>query len=88
MHSIIKLYQTHVGQYPAKLTDLVKAPSDEKAKKKWRGPYAKDEDIEDGFENPLQYKINPAGSRTQYMLYSFGPEGRGSPESEWIGVWK
>lgn len=84
----IKLYQTHVGKYPEKLMDLVRPPSDEKAKKKWRGPYTEEEKLDDAFGNRFEYKLTPSGSKVPYFLYSYGPEGRGSPEAEWIGVWK
>ena len=85
LQSEIKLYQVHVGKYPERLPDLIKPPSDPKLKSKWEGPYADEDRISDPYGNPYQYKINPAGSKKPYQLYSFGPEGRGSPKDDWIG---
>ncbi len=85
LESDIKLYQVHVGKYPDRLTDLIKAPTDPKIKTKWEGPYVEEDKLTDPWDNPYQYKLNPAGSKKPYQLYSFGPEGRGSPKDDWIG---
>lgn len=85
----ITQYQLAVGQPPSRLKDLVKAPADEKLKKRWTGPYLGDktEVPEDPWYNAYQYKLNPSGAPHQYELYSFGPDGKGSPKAEWIDVW-
>ena len=78
-------YQLTVGQLPSRLKDLVKAPSDEKAKKKWPGSFFKKAEIpEDPWGNAFQYKISPPGAKEPYELYSYGPNGKGAPSSEWI----
>jgi general secretion pathway protein G len=82
--SDIKLYQLHVGKYPDRLIDLIKAPTDPKLKTKWEGPYIDENKLNDPWDNPYQYKLTPGGKKP-YQLYSFGPEGRGSVKDEWIG---
>lgn len=83
----ITLYYAHVGKYPDRLQDLMRAPTDEKIKKKWQGPYLKGDEIpEDPWGNPYQYKITQ-GAKHPYDLYSFGPNGRGAPQPEGISVW-
>jgi len=83
--SAITQYQLAVGQLPSRLKDLVKAPSDEKAKKKWPGSFLKKTEIpEDPWHEQFQYKISAPGSKNQYELYSFGPKGKGSPKETWI----
>jgi len=85
----ISQYQLAVGQWPSRLKDLVKAPTEEKAKKRWTGPYFDKENFqEDPWDNNYQYKINPTTAPHPYELYSFGPKGKGSPKEEWIDVWK
>jgi len=85
----IMQYQLSIGQLPSRLKDLIKAPSDEKIKKKWNSPFIeKEKSLEDPWENPYQYKVNPAGAPHQFELYSYGPNGKGSPQEEQIDVWK
>src|SRR5436190_12286180 len=56
----ISMYQMHVGQLPQSLKDLIKKPRDERAAKKWEGPYIeKDEVPEDPWGNPFVYKLSP-----------------------------
>lgn len=77
-------YYMEIGKYPTRLKDLVQAPLDEKDKNKWRmgGYLGKNQEIpEDGWNSPFQYKVISAN---KYELYSFGPNGRGAPQSEWI----
>jgi general secretion pathway protein G len=85
----IQMYQMHVGGLPATLKDLIKKPKDEKAIKKWEGPYV-GEDLtevpEDPWNEKFVYKVTP-GAKHPYELYSYGPNGKGSPKEEQISVW-
>ena len=82
LQTAVDMYRLGIGQYPARLEDLIRRPSDPKVSSKWRGPYGglgKLEDLEDGWGEPFVYKITP-GSTNPYELYSFGPDGPGSGE--------
>lgn len=83
----ITQFHLDVGQYPARLRDLVKRPDDENIGKKWQGPYVPKEDmLTDPWGNPYQYQVTP-GQAHPYELFSFGPNGREAPKVEHIGVW-
>ncbi len=78
-------FQLDTGALPASLNDLLERPSNEKISKKWRGPYLNKEAI-DGYNNELVYRPTKGGKH-QYELYSWGPNGEGAPEEEWIDAW-
>jgi len=86
----IDLYKVDTGQYPAKLRDLMKRPSDPAVKAKWQaqGYWGKvgDEEPNDPWDERYQYKLT-SGAKHPYELYSFGPEGRATPQDERINVW-
>ena len=83
----INMYQTHVGQLPQTLKDLIKKPRDERSAKRWEGPYINKEEVpEDPWGNDFKYKIT-AGAKHPYDLYSRGPNGESAPKEEWISVW-
>jgi len=87
--SAIEQYQMEVGHLPQTLKDLIKKPRDEKAAKKWDGPYLKisgDEIPVDPFDEDFVYKLTP-GAKHPYELYSRGPNGAEAPKEEWISVW-
>ena len=87
LEGAITLFQAQVGQFPTKLSDLIKAPRDEKLRKKWDGPYIKQKEIpNDPWGNKYQYRITPQGDNS-YELYSYGPKGKGATKTEWISVW-
>jgi general secretion pathway protein G len=83
----IDSYALMVGQLPGRLKDLVQKPADEKAARRWTGALI-DQLPEDPWGNNYQYKVTPAGSAHPYELYSYGKEGKGAPQAEWIDVWK
>ncbi len=89
IRNALEQYREDVGEYPASLRDLLKKPADEKASEQWAGPYieTKKGDIKDGFNHPFHYAVTPGGEHP-YELYSYGPNDKGSPKSEWIDVWK
>lgn len=71
----IKQYKMEVGTYPSNLEDLVKKPENITG---WHGPYVGDEDKAnaevplDGWNQPLVYKRNAAGTTPPFELYSEG----------------
>lgn len=89
LETAINQFSVETGQYPTNLKDLVKKPAgDEIVAKKWDGPYIKGNDVPaDPWNNRYQYNLTP-GQEHPYELYSFGPNGRGAPKSEWISVWE
>lgn len=81
------MFNAHTGQYPARLNDLLKKPADEKIARKWEGPYLKAKEVpEDAWGSKYVYKLTPQAEH-KYDLYSYGPNGKGSPKEEWISVW-
>lgn len=83
----INMINVHTGRYPSSLNELVKKPSDERIAKKWEGPYIKQKEIpQDPWGERYVYKLTPQ-AENPYELYSYGPDGRGAPKSEWINVW-
>ncbi|OGB84074.1 hypothetical protein A3F66_06155 [candidate division TM6 bacterium RIFCSPHIGHO2_12_FULL_32_22] len=85
----INAYKMQVGEYPKSLEDLIRKPADVPANK-WKEPFLGDSDNpmdeppKDSWTNDFVYKLNPKGSKPAYQLYSWGPNGEGSPENEWI----
>jgi general secretion pathway protein G len=79
-------FYSDVSAYPAALEDLLKKPADEKLAKGWDGPYL-NKNPKDGWNHDLEYQLNPKGSAHPYELYSWGPNGEGSPAEEQISVW-
>jgi general secretion pathway protein G len=87
LKNAIMLYEADTGRLPASLRDLAKQPRDEKVAKKWEGPYIQGDSLPlDGYKKKFIYKPESDGTHP-YQLYSFGPNGKGAPKSEWISVW-
>jgi general secretion pathway protein G len=85
----ITQYRLAVGKWPSRLKDLVQPPTDERDKAKWPGNLLDKKEIpEDPWDNNYVYKVNPAGAENPYELYSYGKNGKGAPQGEWISVWK
>ncbi len=84
----ILLYQSHVGQFPAALRDLIRRPREERLAKKWEGPYIDTKEIaRDPWGNKYNYKVTPTGANP-YELYSYGSrKGKETPKIEWLNVW-
>ena len=84
----IEMYNNGIGQYPSRLKDLVKRPSDESIAKKWlRTGYLKGKKVPlDPWNSPYKYKM-PGEEGHPYELYSYGPEKKGASRSKWISVW-
>ncbi len=83
-------YRLSVQKLPTRLDDLVKGPKEEKDKKRWvqgGGATISEDDLIDGWDNKFVYKLNPAGSgKKAYELYSYGPNGPGSPKEEHLSA--
>lgn len=88
LRSSIDMFKSEIGKYPVKLRDLVEKPREEAVARKWpKGGYIQGGELpEDAWGEPFQYKRTPEG-KNPYELYSYGPEGPGSPKDEWISVW-
>ena len=77
----ITMYKVDVGDFPERLRDLIKKPSEEKAAKKWEGPYFDDKELpNDPWGDSYKYDRTQTG----YDLYSYGPNGKGAPKDEYI----
>ncbi len=86
-HEIFSYY-IDIGQYPTVLNDLIKQPVEEKAARKWQGPYLKQKEIpNDPWGNKYQYQVTPGGEHP-YELYSQGSKGRGAQKAARISVWE
>lgn len=87
----IDLYKQRMLQLPKDLRDLIKRPKDDE-KKRWEGPYvgpdegATEDDLMDPWSEKFKYKPTP-GAKHPYDLFSYGPNGKGSPDDEHINVW-
>ena len=77
LRGAVETYRLEVGRLPGAedgLSVLVKAPSDPRAKARWRGPYL-DEDVPvDPWDNPYLYSI-PGSNGLPFALYSHGADG-------------
>lgn len=79
-------YRTSIGKYPDKMSDLAIRPTDVTSGQRWQGPYVEEKELTDPWGNAYVYKATPSGKQ-KYQLYSWGTNGEGSPENEWISVW-
>ncbi|MBS0213058.1 MAG: type II secretion system major pseudopilin GspG [Proteobacteria bacterium] len=69
--SKIEQYQSDTGNLPPNLEALVTAPGGVNG---WLGPYAKEKDLKDPWNNPLVYKV--PGESGPYDLISYGRDGK------------
>lgn len=74
----IEMYKLEVGKYPANLGELVKQPGGTEGK--WNGPYAKEPDLKDAWQNDYRYTI--PGQTKAYDLISLGADGKDGGEGE------
>lgn len=68
----IETYSLDNGSYPTRLEDLISAPGGVDG---WAGPYAKEKDLKDPWNNAFQYRL-PGSKGGDYDLYSMGPDGK------------
>lgn len=87
LKTAITNYQLDIGQYPSRLRDLVKKPTDEAVAKKWDEKFLEADEVpRDPWGNNFVYKVTGKADKP-YELYSYGPSGKGAPKSEHISVW-
>ncbi len=88
LKSVIQQYKVDVRQYPKTLQDLVRKPKDEEIARRWMdGGYISGGEVpEDGWDNPFKYS-QKQDQNNPFTLYSYGPNGPGSPKGEWFSVW-
>ena len=67
----IEMFRLEVGKYPASLADLVRQPG---GVDKWNGPYAKEADLKDPWQNEYRYAV--PGQGKPFDLVSLGADGR------------
>lgn len=82
--SQVEFYRSDVGQYPQTLVDLAVRPVNVKG---WHQYLDEKDLIDDPWGNSYVYTRTQGQSRP-YQLYSWGPQGEGSLEEEWINAWE
>lgn len=90
IRNALEQYRDDVGEYPASLRDLTKAPTDEKLAESWQGPYveSKKGELKDGWGVSFAYNPTP-GAEHEYELISYGSkQGKSAPKTGWIDAWK
>jgi general secretion pathway protein G len=78
LRGAIETFRLEVGRLPTAeegLEALRKAPSDERAKARWRGPYLDEEIPADPWGNPYLYAI-PGRDGQPFAIYSLGADGQ------------
>lgn len=84
----LERFRSDVGRYPQTLEDLTRRPSDPELSRGWRMQYREDVPFDAWHQEFVYEKRDDKGSRYPYELYSWGKNGVGSPEDEWISVWR
>ena len=74
----IEMYKLEVGKYPTNLGDLLKQPGGTEGK--WNGPYIKEPDLKDAWQNDYRFTI--PGQGKAYDLVSLGADGKDGGEGE------
>ena len=72
IEAAIYTYKLNTGNLPDKLEDLIYCP--DKLKDVWKGPYLKEKQLYDLWDNPYVYQINP-NDPNSYVLISYGTDG-------------
>lgn len=80
LQAAIGEYYGDVRRYPSRLDDLLEQPAARGPQRgKWRGPYAKEENLEDAWGSPIEYNHPPVrfkreGDYQSFELISLGPD--------------
>jgi len=72
----IEMYKLEVGRYPDNLQALVRNPGSEK----WGGPYVKEDELKDAWNNDYRYAT--PGTGKGFDLLSMGADGKDGGEGE------
>ena len=79
----LETFRLDVGRFPTQAEGMLvlnRAPSEEAARTRWRGPYL-DQDVPlDPWSNPYLYSL-PGASGQPFALYSLGADGKRGGES-------
>ena len=74
----LETFRLDVGRFPTQAEGLLvlnQAPTDERVRARWRGPYL-DQDVPlDPWGNPYVYSL-PGANSQPFALYSFGADGK------------
>ena len=74
----LETFRLDVGRFPTQAEGLLvlnQAPTDERVRAKWRGPYLDQEVPLDPWGNPYLYSL-PGANGQPFALYSFGGDGK------------
>lgn len=74
----LEILRLDIGRFPTDgegLSLLTIAPTDEKIRARWHGPYLDEEMPKDPWGNPYQYSI-PGANNQAFTLYSLGADGK------------
>lgn len=77
LRGAVETFRLEVGRLPTAeegLDVLVRAPADERAAARWRGPYLDEAVPLDPWGNPYQYSI-PGADGLPFALFSYGADG-------------
>lgn len=87
INSAIQQFHMDIHQYPETLQDLVRKPLNEELAKEWHSAYLQGKNVPvDPWGNAFQYRKTD-GEEHPYELYSYGQNGKGAPQADWITVW-
>ena len=78
LRGAVETFRLEVGRIPTEsegLDVLYKAPSDERSRARWRGPYLDEQVPADPWGTPYQYSI-PGRDGLPFALYSLGADGK------------
>lgn len=74
----LETFRLDVGRFPSQAEGLLvlnQAPTDERVRARWRGPYLDQEVPLDPWGNPYVYSL-PGANGQPFALYSFGGDGK------------
>ncbi len=74
----LETFRLDVGRLPTQAEGLLvlnQAPTEERAKARWRGPYLDQEVPQDPWGNPYLYSL-PGANGQPFALYSLGADGK------------
>lgn len=72
----IEQYELDTGSLPSSLQDLVTSPAGNSG---WLGPYAKESELKDPWNQPYEYSV--PGESTRFDLISYGSDAKPGGES-------